>query len=106
MLDNLKEFLMGFNLKLSNYTNSWKFNKFCKSLKQLFKARRWLFISFAYLICTYLQMNWKFRDLNNIDKEIDNSLNSKKVIIEIVFWSLRTWLEILKFSIQVLIGLL
>ncbi len=33
-------------------------------------------------------------------------MNSKKVIIEIVFLSLKIWLEILKFSIQVLIGLL
>ncbi len=31
-------------------------------------------------------MNWKSSDLNDVDKKIDNSMNSKKVIIEIVLY--------------------
>jgi hypothetical protein len=45
-------------------------------------------------------------DLNDVYKKIDNSMNSNKVITEIVFQNLKIWLEILKFSIQVLIGIL
>jgi hypothetical protein len=51
-------------------------------------------------------MNWNSCDLNDVDKKINNNMISNKVIIGKKIRSSKNWLEILKFSIQVLIGLL
>jgi hypothetical protein len=51
----------------------------------------------AYSICTYLQKNWKTCNPANVDKtRYDFNMNSRKVVIENVFGSLKNRWRILK----------
>jgi hypothetical protein len=51
----------------------------------------------AYSICTYLQKNWKTCNPANVDKiRYDSNLNSRKVVIENAFGSLKNRWRILK----------
>jgi hypothetical protein len=46
----------------------------------------------TYLICTYLQKNWKTYNPTNVDKiGYDSNMNSKRVVIENAFGSLKTF---------------
>ncbi len=53
---------------------------------------------YIYPMRIYLQKNWKFHNPNDINKNrYDSNMNSRKVIIEIVFRSLKNHKIILKF---------